>query len=64
MTRLKRRLIAQGRDSSAGANAQSRPKRAKRTRHDDLKTRFALRTLGDAFTVTRKGTPRDKEGGQ
>ena len=30
----------------------------------DLTVRFAHRSLGDTFTVTRKGTPRDQEGRQ
>jgi hypothetical protein len=30
----------------------------------DLTVRFAHRSFGDTFTVTRKGAPRDKEGRQ
>jgi hypothetical protein len=30
----------------------------------DLTVRFAHRCFGDRFTVTRKDTPRDKEGWQ
>ncbi len=30
----------------------------------DLTVRFAHRSFGDTFTVTRKGTLRDKEGRQ
>ena len=30
----------------------------------DLAVRFAHRSFGDAFTVTRKGIPHDKEGRQ
>jgi hypothetical protein len=30
----------------------------------DLTVRFAHRSFDDAFTVTRRGTPRDKEGRQ
>jgi hypothetical protein len=30
----------------------------------DLTVRFAQRCFGDTFTVTRKDTPRDKEGRQ
>ena len=30
----------------------------------DLTVRFAHRSFGDTFTVTRKGTPRDPEGRQ
>jgi hypothetical protein len=33
-------------------------------RHRDLTVRFAHRSFGDTFTVTRKGTPRGKEGQQ
>jgi hypothetical protein len=30
----------------------------------DLTVRFAHRSFGDTFTVTRKATPRDQEGRQ